>query len=480
MPLDAPKQARLKQLPGVDHLLLQVASDAELATIPKAIQTAGLRQAIDEARKAILEGSDGLETNDSAAMEAAILKEAAAHMRLAMRLNLRRTINATGVVVHTNLGRSLLADSALKNIQAVAARYSNLEFDLDKGQRGSRYSAVEAILCELSGAPAAMVVNNNAGAVLLTLDTLAHGHEVVVSRGELVEIGGAFRIPDVMAKSGGILKEVGTTNRTHPHDYEGAINPSTGLLLKVHTSNYSLVGFTKSVSLKELVEIGQKHKVAVMEDLGSGTLVDFGQFGLLREPTVQDAVATGADVITFSGDKLLGGPQAGIILGRREIIEKIKKNPLTRALRIDKLTLAALEATLHLYRDPERLVAEVPTLRMLLAPLDELEQQAAALENKLAGISDERLCLEIVAGVSRAGGGSLPMLDLPTKCVRVQVAGRSANSLESALRQSTPAVITRIESDALLLDPRTLVTDEYGLIRDALERILAEPDETAP
>lgn len=475
MSLDAPKQDRLKQLPGVDHLLLQVAADPELAAVPKALQTAALRRAIDEARKAILAGRDDAAAEDTAAMEALILKTAAAHMRLAMRLNLRRTINATGVVVHTNLGRSLLAPSALENIQAVAARYSNLEFDLAKGHRGSRYSAVEEILCELSGAPAAMVVNNNAGAVLLTLDTLARGREVVVSRGELVEIGGAFRIPDVMTKSGGILKEVGTTNRTHPHDYEGAIGPETGLLLKVHTSNYSLVGFTKSVTLKELVAIGQERKVAVMEDLGSGTLVDFGQFGLLREPTVQDAVATGADVVTFSGDKLLGGPQAGIILGRREIIEKIKKNPLTRALRIDKLTLAALEATLHLYRDPKRLVAEVPTLRMLLTPLSELEQQATALKKELAQIPQPPLSLELVDGVSRAGGGSLPLLELPTKCVRLKVAGRSANALERALRLATPAVITRIENDALLLDPRTLAADEYGLIRSILERILAAP-----
>lgn len=478
MSLDDPKQARLKQLPGVDNLLLQVAADPELAIIPKAIQTASLRQAIDEARQAILKTAR--ETAEAvpshlADLETSILKKAADHMRLAMRLNLRRTINATGVVVHTNLGRSLLAESALENIRAVAARYSNLEFDLEKGRRGSRYSAVEAILCELSGAPAAMVVNNNAGAVLLTLDTLARGYEVVVSRGELVEIGGAFRIPDVMTKSGAILKEVGTTNRTHPHDYEGAIGPETGLLLKVHTSNYSLVGFTKSVSLRELVAIGQKHNLAVMEDLGSGTLMDFGQFGLQREPTVQDAVATGVSVVTFSGDKLLGGPQAGIILGRRDIIEKIKANPLTRALRIDKLTLAALEATLHLYRDPKRLVTEVPTLRMLLAPLSELELQASELKKVLTQISDGRLSLELVDGISRAGGGSLPLLDLPTKCVRVQVEGLSANALERALRLATPAVITRIENDTLLLDPRTLAGDEYTLIRDALERILAEP-----
>jgi L-seryl-tRNA(Ser) seleniumtransferase len=446
---------------------LQAEVDPTLATIPKSIQTACLRQAVDAARQAIL-GEEPTATTDATA----ILATAAALMQKAMRFNLRRTINATGVVVHTNLGRSLLADTALDNIGAVAAHYSNLEFDLARGRRGSRYSAVEEILCELSGAPAAMVVNNNAGAVLLTLDTIARGHEVVVSRGELVEIGGAFRIPDVMAKSGGILREVGTTNRTHPRDYESAVGPDTGLLLKVHTSNYSLVGFTKSVTLKELVGIGRAHKVPVMEDLGSGTLVDFGQYGLVREPTVQEAVATGVDVVTFSGDKLLGGPQAGIILGRREIIELIKKNPLTRALRIDKLTLAALEATLHLYRDPKRLLTEVPTLRMLLTPLEVLAGQAAALKSELGKIKDQRLSLDLVDGISRAGGGSLPMLDLPTRCVRLRVAGTSPNTLEAALRAAEPAVIVRIESDALLLDPRTLAADEYRFIREALARIL--------
>jgi L-seryl-tRNA(Ser) seleniumtransferase len=455
----------------VDQLLLQAQADPALAAIPKSIQTACLRQAVDGARQAILKGEPS-ETTDTTA----ILAAAAAQMLAAMRLNLRRTINATGVVVHTNLGRSLLADTALDNIRAVAAHYSNLEFDLARGRRGSRYSAVEEILCELSGAPAAMVVNNNAGAVLLTLDTIARGQEVVVSRGELVEIGGAFRIPDVMAKSGGILKEVGTTNRTHPRDYEGAIGPDTGLLLKVHTSNYSLVGFTKSVTLKELVSIGQAHEIPVMEDLGSGTLVDFGQHDLVREPTVQEAVATGVDVVTFSGDKLLGGPQAGIILGRREIIAQIKQNPLTRALRIDKLTLAALEATLHLYRDPKRLIAEIPTLRMILAPLEELAQQAVALKEELAAIDDQRLTLDIVDGISRAGGGSLPLLELPARCVRVQVSGHSVNALEAALRAADPAVIVRIENDALLLDPRTVATDEYGLIREALTGILETED----
>jgi L-seryl-tRNA(Ser) seleniumtransferase len=480
MPIDDHRQSLLRHLPGVDHLLIEVDKDPDLAAVPLKIRTACLREAIAAARESIL-GAASPEDASLAPdrLTAAILGDAAACMRAAMRFNLRRTINATGVVVHTNLGRSLLADSALSNIQAVAAHYSNLEFSLAEGHRGSRYSAVEEILCELSGAPAAMVVNNNAGAVLLTLDTIARGREVVVSRGELVEIGGAFRIPDVMAKSGAALKEVGTTNRTHPRDYESAIGSDTGLLLKVHTSNYSIVGFTKSVSLKELVAIGHNHQVSVMEDLGSGTLVDFSQYGLLREPTVQEAVATGVDVVTFSGDKLLGGPQAGIILGRREIIAQIKKNPLTRALRIDKLTLAALEATLHLYRDPKRLVAEVPTLRMILASKETLQQQAAALKAELERTAFKGLQLDLVDGISRAGGGSLPQLDLPTRCVRVRVAGRSANALECALRKTDPAVIVRIENEALLLDPRTLAVDEYGLIRIALEGILNTPAESS-
>jgi L-seryl-tRNA(Ser) seleniumtransferase len=291
-----------------------------------------------------------------------ILAQVLERVAQAMAHNLKPVVNATGIVVHTNLGRSLLAPAVLANLVEIASCYSNLEFDLVAGRRGSRYTAVEDVLCEISGAEAAMVVNNNAGAVLLCLETLARGRKVIVSRGELVEIGGAFRIPDVMARSGGILCEVGTTNRTHLRDYAGAIDEQTALLLKVHKSNYSIVGFSAEVSLPELAALGARHGLPVMEDLGSGTFIDFSQYGLAKEPTVQESVAAGADVVTFSGDKLLGGPQAGLIVGRRAIIARIRTNPITRALRIDKMTLAALESTLRLYRDPRRAVAAIPTL----------------------------------------------------------------------------------------------------------------------
>ena len=287
----------------------------------------------------------------------------------------------------------------------IAGRYSNLEYDLGAGRRGSRYSSVEDILCEISGAEAGMVVNNNAAAVLLCLETLARGKEVIVSRGELVEIGGSFRVPDVMAKSGGILKEVGTTNRTHLHDYENALDENTALMLKVHRSNYSVIGFTAEVSLKELVELGTKHGLPVMEDLGSGTFIDFSKYGLVKEPTVQESVTAGVDVVTFSGDKLLGGPQAGIIVGKKQIVDQIKKNPLARALRIDKMTLAALETTLRLYRDEDQAVGLIPTLRMLTMDSIELANRASRLADDLNAIGGSRLEINLVELSSKAGGG---------------------------------------------------------------------------
>ncbi len=348
-----------------------------------------------------------------------------------------------------------------------------MEFDLKAGRRGSRYSAVEGILCELSGAQAAMVVNNNAAATLLCLDTLATGREVIVSRGELVEIGGAYRIPDVMAKSGAILKEVGTTNRTHPRDYESAIGERTGLLLKVHTSNYSIVGFTAAVSLPDLVSIGRRHGLPVMEDLGSGTLVDFSRYGLIKEPTVQESLAAGVDVVTFSGDKLLGGPQAGIILGGKRHIDRIKANSLTRALRIDKMTLAALEATLQLYRDEPQAMQQIPTLRMLTLPLTVIHGRAAELKSRLERLSGDRLMVELLDISSKAGGGSLPMLDLPSRCLGVTVDGTSVNAVERWMRNNNPPIIGRIENDRFILDPRTLQEEELDIIEKAFADMLA-------
>jgi L-seryl-tRNA(Ser) seleniumtransferase len=470
MKLSETQQMLLRRLPGVDRMLELAKTDALSREIPVSVVTRSARQVIESLRAAILENS--AEISEQGLSDSSVLDRIRESVASAMSLNLRRTINATGVVVHTNLGRSLLADEAIANLQIIAGRYSNLEFDIDAGKRGSRYRAVEDILCEITGAEAAMAVNNNAAAVLLCLDTLAKGKEVVVSRGELVEIGGSFRIPDVMAGTGAILKEVGTTNRTHLKDYAQAIRESTGLLLKVHTSNYRVTGFTASVSLGELVSLGKARGVSVMEDLGSGTLVDFSRYGMQKEPTVQESVASGADVITFSGDKLLGGPQAGIILGTKAILDRVKQNPLTRALRIDKLTLAALESTLRLYRDPEKARQAIPTLRMLTLPMNEIQRRADRLSALLSDIGDSRLNLTRHALSSRAGGGSLPLLDIPTVCVGMQVAGLSTNALESFLRHHAPPVIGRIETDVFLMDVRTLQDDELPCIQTAVEALL--------
>ncbi|MBI5064239.1 MAG: L-seryl-tRNA(Sec) selenium transferase [Desulfatitalea sp.] len=462
MPIDPRQQQLLRRLPGVDHLLLAANGEPALQSMPKSVVTRAIRETLETLRSRIL-------AQDAPLDEPALAPEAlmAAVIRRATQLqsyNLKRVINATGVVVHTNLGRSLLAQEAIDHMVAVAARYSNLEFNLEAGRRGSRYSAVEELLCELSGAEAALAVNNNAGAVLLCLDTLARGKEVIISRGELVEIGGSFRIPDVMTRSGAILKEVGTTNRTHARDYQQAVTTATGLLLKVHTSNYAIVGFTAAVSLSDMVALGRQLNLPVMEDLGSGNFIDLTQYGLAAEPTVQASVAAGVDVVTFSGDKLLGGPQSGLIVGRREILDRIKANPLTRALRIDKLTLAALEATLRLYRDEALAVTRIPTLRMLLCQRPEIEGRARRLAEGLRGLEDPRLSVTLCDLTSRAGGGALPLMDLPSCCVGITLAGQSPNRIEAALRNGRPPIIGRIENDLYIIDPRTLQDDELESI----------------
>ena len=363
MGVNEDQQRLLRTLPGVDYLLELTQADPFFKTVPNSVVTRSIRLVVAELRKSILDDSQN--TAGKSLSDETIIQKVRERAEHAIHPNLVTTINATGVVIHTNLGRSPLSPDAVENLLTIAKKYSNLEFDLTKGMRGSRYSCIEEILCEISGAEAAMAVNNNAGAVLLCLDTIAKGKKVIVSRGELIEIGGSFRIPDIMAKSGGILKEVGTTNRTHLKDYKNAIEDNTGLLLKVHTSNYSVVGFSAAVTLKELVALGKTHHIPVMEDLGSGTFIDFSKYGMIKEPTIQESVATGVDVVTFSGDKLLGGPQAGIILGKKDMLHTIKKNPLTRALRIDKLTLAALESTVSAYRDENRAIETIPTLKML-------------------------------------------------------------------------------------------------------------------
>jgi L-seryl-tRNA(Ser) seleniumtransferase len=460
----------LQRLPGVDRLLEQAQHSETLRQAPHAVVRNAARTALGALRHQLLEGRGDVGPDDVAST--AVLQRMETLVAAAMRPNLRPTINATGIVIHTNLGRSLLCRDAIANLKTIASRYSNLEFNLDQGRRGSRYSAVEELLCDITGAEAALVVNNNAGAVLIALETLAKEREVIVSRGELVEIGGSFRIPDVMSKSGAVLKEVGTTNRTHLKDYAAALGEKTGLLLKVHQSNFAITGFTKAVSLKDLVALGRQHDVPVMEDLGSGTFVDFGRYGLPREPTVQDAVASGADIVTFSGDKLLGGPQAGLIVGKRPVLDAIKQNPINRALRIDKMTLAALESTLRLYRDEARAIAEIPTLGMMLVPIDRLADRAERLRARLQAIGDPHLVFTQDRVQSRIGGGSLPLLELPSHGVAVAFRKGSAQQTETYLRRNDPPIIGRIENDRFIMDVRTLQDDDLPSIETAFRRML--------
>jgi L-seryl-tRNA(Ser) seleniumtransferase len=470
MILSDQKQTLLRTLPGVDRLLVQVQQDQAVQDVPKQVLLFTIRDTLEKQRKTILSSTDATELPEI--NESDVIDQIVSRAIKLQKNNLIRAVNATGVVVHTNLGRSCLAQTAIENLVRIAGSYSNLEFDLEAGRRGSRYRAVEALLCELSGAEAAMVVNNNAAAVLLCLDTLTRGKRVVLSRGEMVEIGGSFRIPDVMAKSGAILTEVGTTNRTHLKDYENAISSETGLLLKVHTSNYRIVGFTASVELPALVALAKKFELPVMEDLGSGNFIRFEAAQLASEPTVQESVQAGADIVTFSGDKLLGGPQAGLIVGKKAIVDQIKSNPLTRALRIDKLTLAALESTLQLYRDIPKALAQIPTLRMLCRQLPEIEQLARQLADALDGLKNERLRTTLCDLPSRVGGGALPTIELPSCCVGTAIRGVSANAIDKAFRAFDPPIVGRIENDLYLIDPRTVLEDEAELIVRAFERLL--------
>ncbi|MEJ2475057.1 MAG: L-seryl-tRNA(Sec) selenium transferase [Desulfobacterales bacterium] len=470
MHLTQQQKKALRNLPAVDHVLELFKSDPFFTEVPRSVLIRSIRSDLDNRRRQIIE-QDPTHIDELLA-DAAVVTGVKDLVRQAQSLNLRKTVNATGIVIHTNLGRSLLAETAIEHLCAVSRRYSNLEFDLDKGRRGSRYANVKDLICEISGAESAMAVNNCAGAVLLALETMAAGKKVIISRGELVEIGGSFRIPDVMAKSGGILCEVGTTNRTHLRDYENAVDDQTALLLKVHKSNYSVIGFSAEVSLKDLVALGQKHQIPVMEDLGSGTFIDFSRYGLLKEPTVQESVSAGVDIITFSGDKLLGGPQAGLVVGKKTCVDRIKKNPITRALRIDKLTLAALESTLRLYRDEETAVQSIPTLRMMLQPIASLEENARRLKKMLKNTGCSRLTVASLDIVSRPGGGTLPLLELPSKGLGITVDGLSANAIEKSLRLSSPPIIGRIEDDMYVMDMRTLQDDELEIIRSALETLL--------
>lgn len=460
----------LRRIPAVDDCLLALLDDESLADIPSGLLKKGIRLVLEAQRQDILAGRKM--TADELA-SAALLNRIKARALALNQPKFRRVINATGVIVHTNLGRSLLPEAAAAMLAEAAGRYSNVEFDLAEGRRGSRYALVEELLCELTGAEAALVVNNNAAAVLIALDTLAKGKEVIVSRGQLVEIGGSFRIPDVMARSGAKLIEVGATNRTHLRDYQQGVTAAAGLLLKVHTSNYRIIGFTSEVSNEELVRLGKERQLPVMEDLGSGCLVDLSPFGLQKEPTVQEAVASGVDVVTFSGDKLLGGPQAGIILGKGEYIDQIKKNPLNRALRIDKFTLAGLEAVLRMYRDPKTVCERIPTLRMISEPLAKVGQRAEQLAALLQKRVSKFCAAQTVDTLAQVGGGAMPEQHLASRAVELRPSFVRVSRLEKELRSLAVPVIGRIEDDRLLLDMRTVQDDELTLTADGLEKILS-------
>ncbi|HZS33001.1 MAG TPA: L-seryl-tRNA(Sec) selenium transferase [Methylomirabilota bacterium] len=462
--LDRLRQARLRALPSVDRIVR--ALDGQPAPHARVVEAA--RAVLAERRAAILAAASADALAAVAVDVTALVPRVRRQLRDATAWRLDRLVNATGVVLHTNLGRAPLARAALERVATVGARYSNLELDVPTKERGSRYSHVDALLCRLAGAEASLVVNNNAAAVLLGLDALARGREVVVSRGELIEIGGAFRIPDILARSGTRLVEVGTTNRTRVADYAAAITPATALLLKVHPSNYRVVGFTETVSTAALAELGRARGVPVLEDLGSGCFLDVRAWGLPAEPTVPETVAAGADVVTFSGDKLLGGPQAGIVVGRRALVERLRQDPLNRALRIDKLTLAALEATLRAYDDPVAAARDIPVLRMLSGPVTEVRQRAARVVRRVSPAVRDALGLRVVADRSEVGGGALPLATLPTACLALGTPTRPAEALDAALRAGSPPVIGRIAADRLLLDCRTVMDDEVPLLAAAL------------
>ncbi|SMO34160.1 L-seryl-tRNA(Sec) selenium transferase [Balnearium lithotrophicum] len=385
-----------------------------------------------------------------------------------IRPKLHKVINATGVVLHTNLGRAPISKRVAEHLVEVITGYSNLEYDLERGRRGLRYRNLEWILKELTGAEDVCIVNNNAGAVLLVLSALAKGKEVIVSRGELIEIGGSFRIPDVMEQSGALLREVGTTNKTHIWDYERAVNENTALLLKVHTSNYRILGFTESVPTKELVELGRKYGIPVYEDLGSGSFVDVRKLGLSYEPTVQDILKAGVDVVSFSGDKLLGGAQAGIILGKKEYVERIKKHPLNRALRIDKMTLAVLEATLTYYLDEALAFEEIPVWKFLSQKRDDVRKKAEKLVSELEK-SEFRGKVEIVEDRVEVGGGALPLQTLPTYCVSVKLDSMSESELDKRLRGNYPPIVGRIKDGKFLIDMFTVFEEEIPTVVRALK-----------
>ncbi|MGD0920859.1 MAG: L-seryl-tRNA(Sec) selenium transferase [Terriglobia bacterium] len=456
----------LRQIPAVDELLGREALRALEGRV-------GHRLVVDATRQVLQSLRGRISSGELSAVSVEMLEqEIVAATQATVGRSLRPVINASGVILHTNLGRAPLARQAVEHLVETATRYSNLEYDLERGERGKRDTHTDRLFAQLLGAERTLVVNNNAAAVFLALNTLAEGGEVIVSRGELIEIGDSFRIPDICGKSGAVLREVGTTNRTRLADYAAAINERTRLLLRVHPSNFRVVGFTERPTLEELVDLGRQHHLVVLEDLGSGCLLDFTPLGIRDEPPAGASVRAGVDVVTFSGDKMLGGPQAGILTGKREPLDRIRRNPLFRALRVDKLTVSVLEATIALYLRDD--LDAIPALRMMRIPREEIASRAARLAERIA--AEPGYSVQIEDGESVIGGGSTPGQSLPTKLLAVTHARYSAQDLEALLRRNSPPIIARIERDRLLLDLRTVFEDQDEEIISALERMVTNSE----
>lgn len=470
------QQQVLRGIPAVNLILETETARRLLRAHQRALVTAAVDRALAAVRNRVVDAGTPAAVDDLDLSPAALAGQAEQVLVRQLQPRLRRVINATGVVLHTNLGRAPLAAAALEQILATAGRYSNLELDLSTGERGSRYAHVEELVCTLTGAEAALVVNNNAGAVLLMLSALCRDRQVVVSRGELVEIGGAFRVPDVMVQGGARLVEVGTTNKTHLSDYERALTPETGAILKVHSSNFRIIGFTEAPTVAELAALAHRLGLPLLVDWGSGVLLDLEHLGLAHEMTMPELLSAGADLVTFSGDKLLGGPQAGFIIGGREYIQTCRRHPLTRALRIDKLTLAGLEATLRLYLEPERARAAIPALQMLDRRPAQLRASARKLARLLRAAAGDRCDVAVQAATAQAGGGSLPGLEIPTVVVAVSAPAAPAHVLEERLRAHDPPVLARVQRNQVLLDLRTLWPDDLPLVTRALAAAVGVPE----
>ncbi len=464
------KNEYLRRLSSVNDLIQAVYRSRKMGGgVPRELVAEASRAVLEGVRGAILEAKDEMSLANISTDTEELVSMVEREVEERIQPSLRRVVNATGVVVHTNLGRSLLCEEALEAVATAGAHYNNLELRLEDGSRGSRQAHVRKLLCQLTDAESALVVNNNAAAVLLALTTHAKGREVIVSRGQLIEIGGSFRLPDVMAQSGARLVEVGTTNRTYIEDYRRAVTSETAMIMRAHPSNYRIEGFTTEPGIKELAELAREYGILLLDDLGSGVYIDLAAYGLPPEPTIRRSLEEGADLVCFSGDKLLGGPQGGIVLGKADLVETMSRHPLARAVRVDKLAVAAMEATLRLYLDPERAAAEIPTLAMLTADPEMLMKRANTLARKLSSL--EGIEAEVVSEVSRAGGGSLPMTDLPTWAVAVVSRSHKASALEEALRGAETPVICRIKEDRVLLDMRTVSEEEVDLIAGAFQAL---------